>query len=88
VVAACVLMAIVLVLPGCRREPQHAYPEEVVDNFLAACRANAGERPCQCAIDRLRDAFPYEQYQILDARMAAGEMPAEVANAIMECTRQ
>lgn len=83
-----VVVAVALGLGGCSREPRHAYPPDVVENFVAACRTRAEERACRCAIDRLRDTFPYEQYRALDARMGTGELPPEVGNAVSECARR
>jgi len=70
---------------ACNRTPTHDYPAEVVDNFVGACRTRAPEAACQCAIDRLRDAIPYETFRGLEQRMASGEMPDEIADAVRGC---
>jgi hypothetical protein len=78
----------VLLLLGavaCSREPVNEYPPEVVENFVAACRTRAPEETCRCAIDRLRDRFAWEEFRVLERRMAEGEMPPEVAEAVGGC---
>jgi len=80
------LAVVLLLLAGaCAREPANEYPSEVVDNFIGACRTRAPEETCRCAIDRLRDRFPWDEFRGIERRLAAGEMPDEVAEAVRGC---
>ena len=80
------LAVVLLLLAGaCAREPVNEYPADVVDNFIGACRTRAPEETCRCAIDRLRDRFPWEAFREIERRMAAGEVPPEVAEAVRSC---
>jgi len=84
VVVAGALVGLVVALRH-EPEPTYEYPPEVVDNFIGACRTRAPEEACRCAIDRLRDRFPWEEFRDMERRMGAGEMPAEVAEAVRGC---
>jgi hypothetical protein len=77
--------ALLLAVTGCSREPAYAYPPEFVENFVAACRTHAPEPACRCAIDRIRDTFPFEEFRDHDRRMADGTMPTEVAAVVRDC---
>jgi len=80
------LAVILLLLAGaCAREPANEYPADVVDNFIGACRTRAPEKTCRCAIDRLRDRFPWEEFRDIERKLGAGEMPDEVAEAVRDC---
>lgn len=79
-------LALLLLASACGRAPAHPYPPEVVENFVAACRTRAPEAACRCAIDRLQDRFSYEEFQAFERRMASGEVPGEIGEAIEGCT--
>ncbi len=83
-----VAIALVTLAAACGREPANEYPAEVVENFVAACRTRTNEAACRCAIDELRDRFPWERFQALERRMADGEMPDEIAEAVGDCVRR
>jgi hypothetical protein len=85
-VTRALVLALVLLASACAREPEHAYPPEVVENFVAACRTRAPDAACRCAIDRLRDRFSYEEFRALERRMGSGEVPGEVTEAVESCT--
>lgn len=81
-------LALLALAAACGCEPANEYPAEVVENFVAACRTRTDERACRCAIDELRDRFPWERFQALERRMADGEMPDEIAEAVGGCVRR
>lgn len=70
------------------------YSDEVVENFLTGCRAQADkrlrsstvvERACRCSIDAIRRRFTIDEYRALEARMAKNDVPREMIEAIAEC---
>ena len=62
---------------ACHREPLHEYPQDVVDNFLAACRGNGGtDDACQCALDGLRNRFTADEYTALEKKVQAKDEAA------------
>lgn len=72
---------------GCRGcERGHAYPPEVVDNFIAACRASASEASCRCTIDQLRRLYTYEEFQVIEQRLEARDVPPEMSDVLAACS--
>jgi hypothetical protein len=72
---------------GCRGcDRGHAYPPEVVDNFIAACRASASESSCRCTIDHLRRLYTYEEFQVVEQRLEARDVPPEMSEVLAACS--
>jgi hypothetical protein len=71
------LLALVVTLAACHREPLHEYPKDVVENFLAACRSNGGsDDGCECSLDGLRRRFPADEYMALEQKVQARDEAA------------
>lgn len=83
--ALLLLAAVTLPLAGCDPGPDHPYPPDVVENFVTSCRAKGSQAACECAIDQLQRRFTLAEFNALEARMAKGEVPPEVVNAIADC---
>jgi hypothetical protein len=80
------LFVLALVSAACSRAPEHPYPKEVVDNFVASCRARAPEDACRCAIDTLQRRFTLEQFQGYERQMReSGTLPKEMGDAVNDC---
>jgi hypothetical protein len=62
-----------------------AYPGDVVQNFLAACRRRGSAGGCACALDSIRRRFTIDEYHALEARIVKGEMPREILAAFDDC---
>ena len=80
-------MCLAVVAIGCGGDPppEHAYPREIVENFVASCRERGEEANCKCAIDRLQRQFTLEEFLALEARLARGEIPKEMVDAVAAC---
>lgn len=61
------------------------YPANVVQNFVAACRAQASEDVCECAIDRIQRRFTLDEFGRFESRMAQGETPQELVELVADC---
>ncbi len=70
---------------GCKGGPPRPYPEDVVRNFVTACRSNAAESVCECAIDRIQRRFTLDEFKAFEERMAQGETPKELVDAVADC---
>jgi hypothetical protein len=82
-----VLLAVLGAIAGCRAcDRGHAYPPEVVDNFVAACQASASERSCRCTIDRLRRLYTYEEFQVVEQRLQVRDVPPEMSEVLAACS--
>ncbi|MCW5893229.1 MAG: hypothetical protein KIT14_22165 [bacterium] len=81
------LFAALALLAACEKSIEHPYPDAVVEAFMASCRAQRGTtvESCSCSIEKLQRAFTLEQFRDFEARLARGEAPAEMFNAIAEC---
>lgn len=79
----CLGAGALLAAAGCG--PPNPYPDEVVQNFLAACRANASAGVCDCAIDRIQRRFTLDEFKAFEVRMAQGETPKELVDSVTEC---
>ena len=77
-------LLLVAVLAGCR-DDRHEYPAEVVESFITNCEARADQSNCHCAIDRLREAYSYEQFQALEKRLGQREAMQEMADVVDQC---
>jgi hypothetical protein len=75
-----------LLAVACRRDPD-VYPADVVANFLSNCTTRSDQAVCRCAIDQLQQRFTLEEFRRVEARMRAGEMPAEAVQAVQGCRR-
>ncbi len=85
-IARCLpLLAVVAVACGGDPPTVHQYPKEIVDNFIKSCRERGDEANCRCAIDRLQNTFTLEQFQAMEARLAKGEVPKEMVDAVADC---
>lgn len=76
--AACALL-------GCRSGPPNPYPTEIVEAFVAACKANAAESVCRCAIDHIQRRFSLDEYLAFEKRIAQSEVSKELVDATAEC---
>jgi len=65
--------------------PPSAYPSEIVEAFVAACKINAEESLCRCAIDRIQRKFSLDEYLAFENRITHREVPKELADAVAEC---
>jgi hypothetical protein len=65
--------------------PPNPYPPEIVEAFVAACRTNAEESVCRCAIDRVQRKFSLDEYLAFENRIAHREVPKELVDATAEC---
>lgn len=81
------LVAALALLAACGKPVEHPYPDEVVEAFLASCRAQRGTtlESCSCSIEKLQRTFTLEQFRDFEARLARGEAPGEMFDAIAEC---
>ncbi len=70
---------------GCGGGPPTPYPDDVVENFVVACRTRAPESVCRCAIDRIQRAFTLEQFRAFEARLAQGDTPKELVDSVADC---
>lgn len=82
---ALTLLVLGLTAAACGSDPDAPYPAEVVKNFLASCEVKGTKVGCECAIDKIQRAFTLAQFQAFETRMAKGEVPAELMNAIADC---
>jgi hypothetical protein len=73
------------VVAGCKGGPPNPYPEDVVRNFVTACRTNAPERTCECAIDKIQRRFTLDEFRAFEERMAQGEAPKELVDSVADC---
>jgi hypothetical protein len=81
------LVVALITIAGCRAcDRGHPYPAEVIDNFVAACRTSASEASCQCTIDRLRRLYTYEEFQVVEQRLQAKDVPLEVGEVVAACS--
>jgi hypothetical protein len=78
-------LTILLALAACGGDTQEGYPPELVANFLKSCQVKGTKVGCECAIDRIQRKFTLDQFQAFEARMAKGETPSELMNAIADC---
>ncbi|HEV7731093.1 MAG TPA: hypothetical protein VGR62_02980 [Candidatus Binatia bacterium] len=78
-------LLVLILVAGCDRGPDHPYPAEIVDNFLASCTQKGTKEACQCSIDLIQRRFTVEQFQAMEARMAKGEVPKDLMDAVAEC---
>ena len=62
-----------------------AYPAAVVENYITACTQRGDARMCRCTIDAIRRRFTVEEYQAMEARIRAGEVPRELLAALEDC---
>ena len=74
-----------LALVSCGGSPPNPYPPEIVEAFVTACRANAQESVCRCAIDHVQRRFTLDEYLAFENRIAHREIPKELVDATAEC---
>jgi hypothetical protein len=67
-------LAAVLLVGGCRRET-HRFPDEVVENFMRACRLRGTEKSCRCALAGMEARYTPEEYAAVEASIRAGNKP-------------
>jgi hypothetical protein len=70
---------------ACKGGPPNPYPEDVVANFVTACRTNAAESICTCAIDKIQRRFTLDEFRGFEQRMAQGQSPKELIDSVAEC---
>ena len=81
------LVLAVVAVAGCKAcDRGHPYPPEVIDNFVASCRASASESACRCTVERMRRLYTYEEFQTVERRLQAGDVPPEVSEIIAACS--
>jgi hypothetical protein len=81
--AAVVLLG--LLAAACGGGPPNPYPDEVVQNFVTACRTSAPESVCTCSIDRIQRRFTLDEFREYEARLAQGDMPKELIDLVAAC---
>jgi hypothetical protein len=75
---------LILVL-GCGGRPA-PYPSDVAENFLRACVGRGGsEASCRCALEKVEERYTLDAYRALEARIARGETPGDLAGVIAAC---
>lgn len=84
-IAVSTSLLVLLLVAGCDRGPDNHYPPEIVDNFLASCTQKGTKAACECSIDLIQRRFTVEQFQAMEARMAKGEVPKDLMDAVAEC---
>jgi len=72
-------------LPGCSSGRAAPYPAEIVEAFVSACKANAPESVCRCAIENIQKRFSLDQYLAFEKRIAQNDTPKELVDATAEC---
>ena len=70
---------------GCSSGRAAPYPTEIVEAFVTACKANAPESLCRCAIDTIQRRFSLDEYLAFAERITQKEVPKELADATAEC---
>src|SRR5262249_52150952 len=60
-------------------------PSGSVEAFVTACKANAPESVCRCAIDNIQKRFSLDQYLAFEKRIAQNDTPKELVDATAEC---
>ena len=75
----------VAIAAACKGGPPNPYPEDVVTNFVTACRTNAAESICTCAIDKIQRRFTLDEFRGFEQRMAQGASPKELIDSVAEC---
>ena len=71
----------VAIAAACKGGSPNPYPEE----FVTACRSNAAESICTCAIDQIPRRFTLDVFRAFEQRMAQGESPKELIDSVAEC---
>lgn len=79
------VVALLVALVGCGPAYVERYPDDLVQNFVAACRERSPEKSCRCAIDTLQRRYTLAQYREFERAMRAGRMPKEAADAVADC---
>ena len=77
-IASCTLL-------GCTSGPPNPYPAEIVEAFVSACKANAPESVCRCAIENIQKRFSLDQYLAFEKRIEQNDTPKELVDATAEC---
>ena len=70
---------------GCSSGRAAPYPTEIVEAFVSACKANAPESVCRCAIENIQKRFSLDQYLAFEKRIAQNDTPKELVDATAEC---
>jgi hypothetical protein len=65
--------------------PPNPYPQDVVDTFVASCRANTEERVCRCAIDRIQRRYSLDEFRAFEQRIGKGEVVKELIDTVTDC---
>ncbi|MDC0835254.1 hypothetical protein AY599_20070 [Leptolyngbya valderiana BDU 20041] len=70
------------------------YPQSTIDGFIESCMGDAGELEyaqelCECAIARIQEEYPFEEYREISDRVNAGEaLPEEMLDITASCYSQ
>ncbi len=78
-------LLVLLAVAACGGDPEEPYPPELVANFLRSCQVKGTKVGCECAIDRIQRTFTLDQFKAFETRMAKGDVPPELMNAIADC---
>ena len=82
----------VVALTACSaHETPDTYDAERRDAFVKDCTtADVPERLCRCFFDGVATHLPFDQFVLLDAKLAdpSAEIPAEVADLAAECAAE
>lgn len=62
-----------------------AYPSDVVENYLAACKQRGDARACRCTMDAIRRRFTIDEYRAMEARIRKGDVPREMLAVVDDC---
>jgi hypothetical protein len=82
------LLLVIVALAACSRAPDQPYPPDVVEAFVASCRAKAPEATCRCTIDDLQRHVSLDEFKALDQQARSGTIPKPLGDAIVACSRR
>jgi len=62
-----------------------AYPSDVVENYLGACKQRGDARSCRCTMEAIRRRFTIDEYRAMEARIRKGDVPREMLSVVDDC---
>lgn len=77
-------LLLIFVAAGCG-DGGHDYPDEVVTSFVTSCQQQADAGHCNCAIDKLQEAYSYDEFQSLEKRLNEPEVQKQMADTVSDC---
>jgi hypothetical protein len=68
------------------------YPIEVLNAFMDSCKKSGGKQEtCLCVFEKVQQKYTFEEYSVLEAKMAGGQAPEDflefVGKARAECMK-